>query len=216
MVLVAALAAGCGGAARGPAPTIHSGSLATDTVVTAPRQDALFTVGSRWRFDVRRFTDGEPDDGGAPTVTCVVTEVRRFPGGRASQVECDEDESDGDLFGGVWVEDADGLWSGVWIDDDLPTEGETPDLGNADRVLPARLVPGDSGELIADPIGPDRESDAIVTIRADHGTWCVETVAGDVWLDELCFDDRGPLSGRLRQELDAPARRHELLMSRAD
>lgn len=199
------LAVGCRGAAPShPAPSSTGGTGAS----AAPMFDGLFQPGTTWRFAITsEHSYGDDQDPAADargmvmnrttsSATCRVERVVRFPGGRASDVTCDEDTdrrfTDG--VAAVWIQTADGLWR----DSILPDEGVAPDLDPAVRLLPARPVAGEQRD--EDPEsedGPAGGSGSTTIISGADGDWCVEWASwgGDESWSGVCLDARGVVSG---------------------
>ena len=194
LVLATSLALGCGGAPR-PRALHATTTTGGAPPVGVPSQafDGLFEAGRQWRFEVEVRTDGEGDDQPHDTVVCRVTEARRFPGGRASEVECDDPGHVPDEVAGVWLQDADGLWRAL----ELPADGVLPDRSAASLLLPARLVLDATGRAVV----PDREAEAqgldvSTEARTDGHGWCVSTSfgGGDTTWSEICLDGDGLVS----------------------
>jgi len=175
-----------------------------------PAFSGLFRSGASWRFKVTRETshwddaDSDADDSGNVHATttwelgCKVSTTVTFPGGRASEIECDEgaDWRVAERIAGVWIQTPDGLWH----DSSLPDEGVAPTLDPADRFLPADPKP--VHEETRDPDAPPGEgpaggSGSTLEIEGSGGDWCVftSTWGGDESWDKLCLDADGPASG---------------------
>ena len=174
VAIVASLAPGC---ARAPRPNAlgatgpRAPAAAPAGPYARPAFDGLFTPGRSWRFTVSSTTGHEDDERTWGAVTCRVTDVNRFPGGRASTIDCEHDEGDDDWvldramdeLTGSWAEAADGrlLTGSGWGDD------RTPDLDDAAVRLPARLVPDQGGGLVADPPPAEEEGDVSTQYNVD-------------------------------------------------
>lgn len=189
--------AGCHGSRKATGPR-RAGDV--------PTYDGLFTTGTSWRLAVTttssHWDDQDPaadehgnvDSSSKHEMTCRVRATRRFPGGRAAEIECDEGGRAADPIAGVWIQTADGLWRGEL----LPEEGVTPALDVGRRFLAARPEPVDKREEEPEsPDGPSGGSGSTLTITADGDGWCVSESSwgGDESWQSLCLDDDGPSSG---------------------
>lgn len=170
--------------------------------------DGLFRAGASWRFEARSertmWDDSDPEADASGNVTkkststfaCSVVTVRAFPGGRASEIQCDDgaDTRASERIAGVWVQTADGLWH----EQELPDEGVAPKLDPANRFLAA--VPKAEHKEDVEPEGPDGPSGgsgSTLTIEGDGGSWCVQTASwgGDESWQRTCLDEEGPAGG---------------------
>ncbi len=165
----------------------------------------LFRAGASWRFKVtREITDYSEEEDRMVTRTstselgCGVTATRTFPGGRASEIECDEgaDWRVTERIAGVWIQTPEGLWR----HDELPDEGVAPTLDLADRFLPADPRP--VHEETRDPEDPEGRGPAFgsgstLEIEGSGEDWCVFTSSwgGDESWNKLCLAADGPFSG---------------------
>ncbi len=168
--------------------------------------DGLFQADASWRFNVTSessmWDDSDPaaDPQGnvvkrsTSTATCKVIATRAFPGGRASELECDGSERVSDVIAGVWVQTADGLYHTT----SLPAEGTAPALDPAERFLDANPRPGKKEQTEPEgPDGPSGGSGSVHEIEASGDGWCVMHASwgGDESWTRLCIDSRGPAAG---------------------
>jgi hypothetical protein len=161
----------------------------------APLYADLFREGASWSYDSRIYVDGPPDgDPQKPyvtsdthhTITCTVDHARRFRGGLVSEVSCDEpDDPPGGahLIVGRWVSTARGLYR---VGGDWTARGNLS-VTSADLIIAAHPRAGVRH--------PDGDELVTLTIRKDHGAWCVDYVTkhGDDGDWTYCFAD-GTLS----------------------
>jgi hypothetical protein len=181
------------------------------TTTTPPASasfDGLFRADASWRFTVNSessmWDDSDPaaDANGnvvtksTGTATCKVIATRSFPGGRASQIECDDAASDrvSDTIGGVWIQNADGLWRTTA----LPDEGQAPTLEPYELFLAANPKPGRvENKEPEGPDGPAGGSGEIHEIEVSGDGWCVthSSWGGDESWRQLCIDSKGPAGG---------------------
>lgn len=204
--------AGCGSQRPAPPPATNSTPAATAAPST-PSFDGLFALGAHWRFRIEVITDDEIDASRTGYTTCRVTATSSFPGGRASEVECDEDPDPtvGDKVAGVWIQTEHGLWHELT----MPEQGVTPVLEPDGRLLPAPLVAAADGTVATEPDEELRRGDVSTEIRAEGDAWCVFSSfgGGDTSWDELCLDADGPVSGRAGHGSDQT---HEVRFELAD
>lgn len=215
--ILALVALGCRHAA--PARPAGAGGPAASV---APTFDGLFADGARWRFTVTQEDsawDGAQDGGAsAPTtetsqMSCWVATTRRFPGGRASEVACDDaDLRATERIAGVWIQTADGLWHASV----MPAADATPALAPDERFLAARPV--EAHDEHVDPPsddGPSGGSGSTHTVSAEGAGWCVEDTwwGGDEGWRRACLDDRGPVAGAAGS---AGASTHEIRFERIE
>lgn len=168
--------------------------------------DGLFRADASWRFTVTNersmWDDSDPaadQNGNVVTrstseATCKVIATHAFPGGRASEIECDGSDRVSEAISGVWIQTADGLYHTT----SLPDEGTAPTLDPATRFLDANPKPGK--KEVTEPEGPDGPSGGsgqIDEIEASGDGWCVMRASwgGDESWAKLCIDSRGPAGG---------------------
>ncbi len=200
LAIVSCVLAAC---ERAPAPaktivTSHA-PASTRVAVPAAHYAALFAQGASWHYAVT--TTGEiymPDDPGADhdgmvrdtstgDARCRVAEVRTWPGGVMSRVECEPSLGQDDPLAGAWAADADGLYKL----DDLPAGGAAPELTDEGLVIAASPAPGKRGDDASATLGRS------IAVSPRPGGWCVTRAAwaGDESYSTLCFAKAGVTSG---------------------